>query len=104
MRSIFHFGISPKFKLWQNRNIIAANSIACIVAVLAILLAILHSFIFSFEPSTLVLLAFSGMLLTIPFISKGGHIYLSRLLLVFITVVATLTVTIMRKYFSEGIP
>ena len=104
MRNIFQFGISPKNKLWQNRNIIAANSIAWIVAGVAGLLAMLHSMLVSFDLAGWMVVAISTLLLTIPFISKAGYVNLSRFLLVLITVLGTLAVTITRKYYGTGIP
>lgn len=104
MRNIFQFGISPKNKLWQNRNIVAGNSISWIVAGVAGALAVLHGLIISFDLAGWMVMTICALLLTIPFISKTGSINLSRFLLVFITVTGTLVVTISRKYFYDGIP
>ncbi|HEY3430880.1 MAG TPA: HAMP domain-containing sensor histidine kinase [Cyclobacteriaceae bacterium] len=104
MRNIFQFGISPKNKLWQNRNIVAANSIAWIVALVAGLLTLLHSLLVTFDLAGWIVAAVCMLLLTIPFISKTGYINLSRFLLVFFTVMGALTVTIARKYFDVGTP
>lgn len=103
IKNISLYGSSANLPDWLNRNVRVTNCIALITGTVVGLLAMTYPVFFNYDPVIWVLFAMTVLLVLVPSVSKIGKIDLSRFLLIFYTIAGTLTVTICRKYWADGI-
>ena len=97
-----YYGTSLSHPKWLNRNIVIANSISSICALVGFLLTVVHSITHPEDNIEYYGLLLCLLYMSVPFLHRAGHINLGRTFLTIALVTGTLLFTITRKMTTIG--